>query len=157
MTRQVYYSTYTTINIEPCVIFHSKNKPLATDIIALDSYIWDRTPRMTSHPSWSRFTRFYSLGLFHLPQNGRQAVLTLTACQGYGFAGSHKTVFYQAPQNYQCKIYIYSGNANGNIPAAGIWANSIALDVGSNTSGRVDRGCFHHAFYEVIGVWAKTE
>ena len=35
-----------------------------------------------------------------------------------------------------------------------MWPNSIALDAGSNTSGRVDRGCSHHAFYEVIGMWA---
>ena len=83
------------------MLYNTKNKPLASDIVGIDTYIWERCPRMTVHPSWSDATRFYSLGIFNLPQHGKQAVLTLTACQGYGFAGSHKTVIYQTPQNVQ--------------------------------------------------------
>jgi hypothetical protein len=97
---------------------------------------------------------FYSLGIFYLPQNGSQAKISLTACQGYGFATTYKALSYSRPQNYNCNIYIYSGNATSDIPLSGQWALSAALDAGSNTSGQFDRGCFHMGFYEVVSAWA---
>jgi hypothetical protein len=75
---------------------------------------------------------YYSLGIFQLPQNGYQAVLTLNACQGYGLTNGYKSSTYTSPQNYQCKIYIYSGNATADTPGiAGKYALSVALDAGS--------------------------
>jgi hypothetical protein len=111
---------------------------------------------MTVHNDWSDSTAFYSLGLFYLPQNGNVAKLSLTCCQGYGLTGNYKSTVQPSPQIYNCNIYIYSGNASADVTGIpGKFALSLALDTGSNTSGRTDKGCFHYGWYEVASMWAK--
>ena len=156
ITRLNFNSNFRGVEISPCVVFNSKNKPSADDISQLDTYIWNRAPRMTIHDGWSDSTRFYSLGLFYLPQNGYVAKISLTACQGYGLTGGYKSTVQPSPQNYNCNIYIYSGNASADVPGVpGKWALSLALDEGSNSSGGIDKGCYHYGFYEVASMWAK--
>ena len=135
-------------------MYNSKNKPPASNIGGIDSYIWSRCPRVSDHPSWSASTTYYYLGIFYLLQNGYQAVLTVAANQGYGLTAGYKSTTYPSPQNYQLKIYLYSGNANADVPTTGKYALSIALDAGTDATNK-NKGCFHFGIYEVVGMWAK--
>jgi len=94
-------------------------------------------------------TRFFRLGKLQLAQGGLQAVIRLSACQGYDIVGSFKSVNPRNPQNYCCEIFIYSGNASST------YVVSIVLATNSNTSGQTDKGCFHWGFVSNNTKWAR--
>ena len=76
--------------VTPQVLYTSVNNPPANRISGLEQYIYDKALQKYSHPNFSDQTRFYKLGILVLPQNGRQARITLSACQGYQVSPGNK-------------------------------------------------------------------
>ena len=96
--------------VTPQVSYSSMNKIPSNPILGLDDFIYSIAPQKHSRSNFSNQTMFFKLGLLVLPQNGRQAVIKLHACQGYQLSPGNKTAPYGA-QNYCCEIFVYSGNA----------------------------------------------
>ena len=66
--------------VTPQVLYSSMNKIPSNQILGLDEYIYNKALQTYTHPNFSDQTRFYKLGILVLPQNGRQARITLSAC-----------------------------------------------------------------------------
>ena len=132
--------------IHPVAPLSNCTPPTADTVVGFDSYVWNISSQKYTNTRWDTVTRYYGIGLLELAQNGRQAVIKLSACQGYQLAPSNKSTP-NGPQNYCCEIYIYSGNA---VDTSG---PSIAL--AGNTSGQSDSGCFHYGFVSNKTRWAR--
>ena len=92
--------------IHPVAPFSNYNPPTADTVLGLDHYVWNISSQKYTNTRWDTVTRFYGIGLLELAQNGRQAVIKLSACQGYQLASSNKSTPYN-PQNYCCEIHIF--------------------------------------------------
>ena len=130
--------------ITPVVNFSNYNPPTADTVLGLDHYIRDTASHKYTNTRWDTVIRFYGIGLLELPQNGRQGVIKLSACQGYQIAPSNKSTPY-GPQNYCCEIYVYSSNAETtSFPSIALAGASVA-----------NSGCFHWGFVSNNTRWAR--
>jgi hypothetical protein len=119
---------------------------MASEIPDLASYVANISTQKYIVTAWANATRYFRLGFFLLPVNGRRGRVTLHAGQGYAMTSGPNAATVGLPENYCCDIYIYSGGG----------VNSISLG-STNTSGRTAQGCFHYGFATVTTLWAKPE
>jgi hypothetical protein len=125
--------------IKPVAPFSNYNPPTADTVTGLDHYVGNISPQKYTHSNFDGDTRYFKLGELTLPQNGRQARITLMANQGYDVStGINAQAF--TPKNYCCEIYIHSSNN----------FSSISTGVGTE-------GCYHYGFVINKSIFAKPE